>query len=855
MTKKKSSKEITREDILKDLERASKKFAKEHPKLGAMSRDYYRTHGNYNEAAIASFFGNYTSAISFARKNVGQITRHDIHEIHESEVDSGTHFVTAAIAGAPMPKRFIKPLDSFLKVKKAKLNILGMRGILKDDETYDETIVERYRHTMCAEYIYNTNLFAIDMKLYPQQFNPLTSMDRIGSKSTSLIVAHPKQQMAVAPVGENMNPHMLWSTGSITRPYYAQTRSGRFSSQEHVNGGLIVEVKNDKSFHVRQVQFNKDGTFSDLNKLYTPDGVETIRALAATLGDIHAGWVDPTARKATFEQLEMMRPEHVFVGDVLDCSSISHHSMNDRYAKHKLPKHLKTLELELHTYAQELELYCKAFPWIKLNLVYGNHEEHLLRYLKEGRYVDDIPENHYLSLELARYMLDDKNPVEEWCRIRYPHLFKNVKWLHMKETIRIDGIMMSAHGHKGHSGSRGSAANMEKSYGKSNTGHCFSEDTEILTKDHGWVTFDKLSIGTKVMSMNLDTLQGEWNNVNEIFKYDHYKELIHFDGKTIDLMVTPDHAMVASTNSGGIGPYRRRTANDVSSLSWWEYRCAVQIGNNEEIDLEDDELRLLAWIITEGSFNSRNTVRISQSDKPKVNHTYIENICQRLGISYTTVKRYDANTVAHGTYRNFDAYRISLKYCDRLTKLLSLIPNKLVPRWVTSLSKRQVDIFLHEMLLGDGTIYSSTSMQYFTKNECEVDIIQEMCAVNGYRTCKLYRPEEDTGKNDMYLLSICTRPYASIQKESSKLVSYSGNVWCVSVDNQTLLVRRNGKVSVCGNTHSAQVLRDSRVAGCMCVFDMPYTEGSASKWSHSNIFNFKNQAYQIYNSFGGDWRL
>jgi hypothetical protein len=355
--------------------------------------------------------------------------------------------------------------------------------------------------------------------------------------------------------------------------------------------------------------------------------------------------------------------------------------------------------------------------------------------------------------------------------------------------------------------------------------------------------------------MNLETLQGEWNNVNEIFKYDHYKELIHFDGKTIDLMVTPDHAMIASTNSGGIGPYKRRTASDVFGISSWEYRCAVQMVGQPEVNLEDDELRLIAWIITEGSFSSKNTVRISQSDKPKINHTYIENICERLGISYRTVKRYDANTMGHGIYRNFDAYRISLKYCERLTKLLSLIPNKLVPRWVTTLSKRQVDIFLHEMLLGDGTIYSSTSMQYFTKNESEVDIIQEMCSINGYRTSKLYRTNQENGRSDMYHLSICTRSYGSIGKDYSKYVEYSGNVWCVSVDNQTLLVRRNGKVTVCGNTHSAQVLRDSRVAGCMCVFDMPYTEGSASKWSHSNIFNFKGQAYQIYNSFNGDWRL
>lgn len=470
---------VTREEINKDLLKVAKKFSKDHPGISTMGRDYYRVHGKFTEAAVASIYGNFRSAVQHINKESGKFTRDDIDYQHSAATPSGTHFISAAIAGGLANVKCLQSLAHFEKDRNATITTLGMRGILKNDETYSSAITDTRKESLCTEYRFNSNLVAIDMKLHPQQFKPLTGMNRLSSKSTSLIVAHPKQQMVVVPSQENMHSHMMWATGSITRPHYAQTRSGQFSYREHVDGGLIVEVMDDNSFHVRQIQFDRDGVFQDGRSIYTPSGVERLSptesaADSMTLGDGHAGWVDPDARKATFEQIAYYRPEEVFIGDMFDGASITHHNLNNMYAKYKLPPHMRTLERELHSYAQELELYAKTFPWIKLSLVFGNHEDHLLQYLRQGRYVADIPENHYLALELARYMLDDKNPIEEWCNIHYPHLRKNVRWLKISDYIRRHGIMMSVHGHKGHSGAKGTIDSLEMSYGKSNTGHTHS---------------------------------------------------------------------------------------------------------------------------------------------------------------------------------------------------------------------------------------------------------------------------------------------------------------------------------------------------------------------------------------------
>jgi hypothetical protein len=466
---------VTRESLISDLKRVDKQIKELVGKDSYITRDYYRKHGKYKESAVVAEFGSFKNAVDIIFKKDGtKVTRdHITNSYVHKNVENQVFFVSAVIAGGVGREPVYQAIKQFEKHNSAKVVMLSMRG-LSEDDSYENRLLELFGNDIYADYWFNSNLRATDMKLYPQQMNPLTSLDRIGSKGTSMIIAHPKQQMIVVPTGMKMNPHMLWSTGSITLPYYRQTRSGRLALVEHVEGGLVIEVENDRIFHVRQIQFNKDGSFQDLNKVYSPSGVTFSDIEVMTLGDIHAGWVDENARKATFEQIELLRPKQVFVGDVLDCSSISHHNINNLQAKYKLPPHLKTLEKELHTYAKELSLYVKAFPWLKVNLVYGNHEDHLMKYLREARYALDIPENHYLALELSKDMLDGKNPIEEWCRRNYPELMSNIVWLKKGEDIRVDGIIMSVHGDKGHSGSKGTPSNIEKSYGKSNTGHTHS---------------------------------------------------------------------------------------------------------------------------------------------------------------------------------------------------------------------------------------------------------------------------------------------------------------------------------------------------------------------------------------------
>lgn len=329
-------------------------------------------------------------------------------------------------------------------------------------------------------------------------------------------------------------------------------------------------------------------------------------------------------------------------------------------------------------------------------------------------------------------------------------------------------------------------------------GHCFSEDTEVLTKN-GWKTFDKISVKEEVMTRNLETGTSEWNKVKQIFQYTHYKKLVHFQGRDINLLVTPDHAIVSSWNHNK-NSYKRTKAKTRVGKKTYMPAAGVNLQPDTK-SVSDDWLKLAAWVITEGSYSkeTKSYLRIAQSNKPKVGVEHITNICDRLGVTYKVEKRYSAGKTEHKQHRNYDAYRINLCSQPITKQIVKIFPNKQLNNWLFNLSKRQFDLFFSELILGDGNKNSmGQGYQYSSKHEQEIDILQALCAINGYRTSKIKRKRQ----NICYVLTINPKDYV-MASTGGKEVKYNGKSWCVSVKNKTLFVRRGGKVVISGNTHQA----------------------------------------------------
>lgn len=406
------------------------------------------------------------------------------------------YVVTSVIAGVPIYRAFFDTLLNYCKETKSELVILPMKGIESQAQNYPPEIQIHSDH-FATDYILSNYLSAKDLRLHPQQRLPLTGLDSLTTTEfgKSIIIASPKQMLKFVSSTTDSYPKMLHSTGTISLDtYYKDARPGHLSKKDHIYGALIVEVEPDHSFHIRQIQSSlEDGSFYDLDKLYKGNNVKQAKAVAIYAGDFHAGSLDPDALKATQEQIKLLKPKYFITGDIFDAYSISHHHQGKMEIKVNRPEKLSTLEKELLNMIVDLNKILSTNKELKIVRVKGNHDEHLEKYLNECRYAFD-PQNHAISLELAMsFVVKHMDPIENWLKEKYPEVHKRITFLKRDDSFILGGIECAQHGDLGQNGSRGSTAGLEKSYGKSVTGH---SHTPTIMRDV-WVvgTMSKLDMG------------------------------------------------------------------------------------------------------------------------------------------------------------------------------------------------------------------------------------------------------------------------------------------------------------------------------------------------------------------------
>ncbi len=400
---------------------------------------------------------------------------------------SPTDIVDGEAVGSNLHREFWSAIQGWSKQVDGAVVVLPMHAhmpALRGQPSHYDPELERHRESFAVEFVLNEHLRALDVHLLPQQVSPLTGLHRLrGGRreliytaagrptvkrfNTSLIVAHAKQDMEVIPTGNGTTPRLLHATGACTRPEYLRNRIGRLAHEGHVIGGLVVEVDGDK-FWVRQIQAADDGSFVDLGVRYRADGgTEPVRAEALRPGDIHAGRESPEVLEAWTRLADRVIPRRVFVEDVFDGGSISHHKAMKGLTTALDGEEFRDLETELAVCRAVMDrLYLNLVPQDgELLVVESNHHEHLARYLDEGRYIRDKA-NFAISHRMVVEMLDGIDPL----RIRLDPRGRYV-WLGSEDDYFVEGVQMAAHGHLGANGVKGSPAQLERVHAIGMSGH------------------------------------------------------------------------------------------------------------------------------------------------------------------------------------------------------------------------------------------------------------------------------------------------------------------------------------------------------------------------------------------------
>jgi hypothetical protein len=271
----------------------------------------------------------------------------------------------------------------------------------------------------------------------------------------------------------------MMTTGAVTVPNYVTSmymseRTAYIADKHHVMGAIYVNIFDDVSYGYTQIQMlNDEGSFVHFGKRYYPNGKVSVEAPEVLVcGDWHSGETDPVVRKCTEEMIDEFNPNKVALHDTFNGKSINHHEEHNMIVKAQHFMHgIPSLEQEFVGLRDDLDWFSKQVD--EVVVIKSNHDEFLTKdYLKYAKYAHD-PQNHYFSLDLAKAMMEGKDPVK-FATEKVGLKAKNIRWLKRDEDFKVAGIQLGAHGDIGPSGTRGNIKNMRKSYGLSVTGHSHS---------------------------------------------------------------------------------------------------------------------------------------------------------------------------------------------------------------------------------------------------------------------------------------------------------------------------------------------------------------------------------------------
>ncbi len=415
------------------------------------------------------------------------------------------------------PKRFTRPLDSecyiitsaqnataiegpFFETLKVAAKHLGAELVViplryknptsvwsrnqESDEWWDPAVVP---------YLFNTrkklgpNLVLVgDVKTQPTASSPLTGFESL-TGAESCIIGHPKMQFRSVPVPTGRFPKILSTTGSCTKRNFTDTKAGKLGAFHHFLGAVIVELQG-KRFHLRQINADRtDGSFTDLDKHYTPAGVKKAPpALGLVMGDTHARFTCPKVDAATFGPggiVETLDPQALVFHDLFDGYATNpHHQGNPFVAQAKHQARLGSVREEIVHAVRFLQ---KRAAGRKAIVVSSNHDNFLARWIISTDWKTN-PGNAAFYLETAAAMLASSKISPRGAEYADPFTYwvdklkgsADIRCLGADESYKLADIECGLHGHQGPNGARGTLQNLSRLGARTITGHSHTPGIE-----------------------------------------------------------------------------------------------------------------------------------------------------------------------------------------------------------------------------------------------------------------------------------------------------------------------------------------------------------------------------------------
>ena len=250
-------------------------------------------------------------------------------------------------------------------------------------------------------YVFSPRLMASNEPIQPQTESPFNGLEYIArdgyenlgvERMADVIFPTPRLDHQAYPTGNASVPREFYCSGSVCHGLYQDSRVGRKAHNRHKYGFCVVYVNAKGQHDVVQVEAAADGSFNFRGTRYNPDGTyRKEKALAALMPDLHAGLHNEQTLDFLLRTYNEIGVEQVFMGDVFDSLSVSHHLADDVLQKLGRPSHMATLFREFVVQIRTMrKIRTKLGNDVQLFVVGSNHQDHVCQYLGDGRrWTDD----------------------------------------------------------------------------------------------------------------------------------------------------------------------------------------------------------------------------------------------------------------------------------------------------------------------------------------------------------------------------------------------------------------------------------------------------------------------------------
>lgn len=344
---------------------------------------------------------------------------------------------------------------------------------------------------------------------------------------------------------------------------------------------------------------------------------------------------------------------------------------------------------------------------------------------------------------------------------------------------------------------------------------CYDNKTEVLTRD-GWKLFKDVNKDDEFVTVNKRGVI-EYQRPENIVCLDTHKKLLVIKNQTIDLAVTLNHNMYGVEaneyrrgerifgfvqakdlpnqfvipRTAKWGGRRKKTFVLPSVKKYHREGKGMGCKNSEELNIGMDSwLKFLGFYTAEGSCSNGYKVSLACTKNKKEVKAMVSELPFKLKEGKNEFYTFDKQLWAY-------------------LKRLGRSNEKQVPEFVKELSREQIELFLEWYGKGDANTNNGFRIFYTSSKKLADDVQELLLKIGRIGIIKTRERRGEVWIKDHWakinhpqyeVLERIKKRVSWLDKRDMEIVEYNDKVYCVTVPNHTLYVRKNGKPCFCGNT-------------------------------------------------------